>query len=71
MVSKADGLHECESRNTSDLLIRIALMPKHEDTGENCSWFLNKNLTVRVRRSQYTLLLFPSVILNSCYNVAM
>ena len=34
LVSKTDGLHECESRNTSDLLIRIALMPKQEDTGE-------------------------------------
>ena len=38
LVSKADGLHECESRNTSDLLIRIALMPKQEDNGENRSW---------------------------------
>ena len=31
------GLHKCESINTSNLLIRIALMPKQEDNGENRS----------------------------------
>ena len=39
LVSKADGLHECESSNTSDLLICIVLMTKQADTGENRSWF--------------------------------
>ena len=31
LVSKADCLHDCEPRNISYILMRIALMPKHED----------------------------------------